>query len=159
MKPWIKVCAPCLTFREPHHPLIQGWTRCNGISASSPPSCVNYVGQDGERFATSIWENPTGECEEKEEGKGKKETSPKKKKKKSQFRLQPAFWQKRSVAHHDLPIVKPRRRKDGHHGSRRSNGAAVTNGKSKINHLFLLISYCHTLQLWIIDCFCNFSLE
>ncbi|CAB1450625.1 unnamed protein product [Pleuronectes platessa] len=32
------------------------------------------------------------------------------------------------VAHHDLSIVKPRRRKDGHHGPRSPNGAALTNG-------------------------------
>lgn len=48
----------------------------------------------------------------------------------SQPRLQPAF-DRSAVAHHDLSSVKPRRRKDGHHGSRSSNGAAFTNGKTK----------------------------
>lgn len=44
-----------------------------------------------------------------------------------------------ALAHHDLSSAKPRRRKDGHHGSRSSNGAAFTCGKAKLDALLLCL--------------------
>lgn len=96
---------------------------CNG-KHYLPPSCVNYVGQDGNALLPPF--EKTRPVNERE---GEKIITKKKP------RLQAAF-DRGGVAHHDLPIVKPRRRKDGHHGSRSSNGAALTNGKTKKNTYF-----------------------
>lgn len=101
-----------------------GVSACNG-KHYLPPSCVNYVGQDGNALLPPF--DQTHPVNTREKRDIKSATT------KSHPRFRDAF-DRGGVAHHDLPVVKPRRRKDGHHGSRSSNGATLANGKAKYSH-------------------------
>lgn len=117
---------------------------CNG-KRYLPPSCVNYVGQDGNAVLPPFEKTRPVNVRvgrEKRERKNKQTN----KQNRNQQKAELVFLQRLTEAHHDVSIVKPGRRKDGHHGPRSSNGAALTNGKTKYTRYCCVCVQFHVLE-------------
>ncbi len=115
----MRTAAPRL-IRAPRHRRVQARSACDG-KRYLPPPCVNYVGQDGNAALAPFEKTRPVNARGGRKDRGKFTEQP---------RLHAAA-DRSAAAHHDASLLKPRSRKDGHHGPRSSDGAALTDGRTR----------------------------